>query len=90
MTGRLSVLIYNGECYNFTDLRNQLVAAGCKFRGTSDTEVIVESVARWGVHKTLEQLNGMFAIALWDKQTGELVLARDRMGIKPQVYLRLV
>ncbi|HWD90892.1 MAG TPA: asparagine synthase (glutamine-hydrolyzing) [Verrucomicrobiae bacterium] len=80
------VIIYNGECYNFTELRNQLVAAGCVFRGSSDTEVIVESCARWGVHKTLEHLNGMFAFALWDRQTGELVLARDRIGIKPLFY----
>lgn len=80
------VLVYNGECYNFSELRNQLVAAGCVFRGGSDTEVIVESCARWGVRKTLEHLNGMFAFALWDKQTGELVLARDRLGIKPLYY----
>jgi len=77
------VLIYNGECYNFGELRNELIAAGCKFRGGSDTEVIVESCARWGVRKTLEHLNGMFAFALWDKQVGTLVLARDRLGIKP-------
>jgi len=80
------VVVYNGECYNFTELRNQLTAAGCVFRGGSDTEVIVESCARWGVQRTLEHLNGMFAFALWDKQTGELVLARDRIGIKPLYY----
>jgi len=80
------VVIYNGECYNFTDLRNQLVAAGCEFRGGSDTEVIVESCARYGVKKTLEHLNGMFAFAVYDRQTGELTLARDRVGIKPLFY----
>ena len=80
------VIVYNGECYNFSELRDQLIAAGCVFRGGSDTEVIVESCARWGVRKTLEHLNGMFAFALWDKQTGELVLARDRIGIKPLFY----
>ena len=80
------VVVYNGECYNFTELRNQLSAAGCKFRGGSDTEVIVESCARYGVKKTLEHLNGMFAFAVYDKQTGELTLARDRVGIKPLFY----
>ena len=80
------VIIYNGECYNFSELRDQLIAAGCKFRGGSDTEVIVESCARYGMRKTLEHLNGMFAIAVYDKQTGELTLARDRVGIKPLFY----
>lgn len=80
------VIIYNGECYNFGVLRDQLIAKGCKFRGGSDTEVIVESCATWGVRRTLEHLNGMFAFALWDKQTGELTLARDRIGIKPLFY----
>lgn len=81
-----SVMVYNGECYNFGELRDQLIAEGCTFRGGSDTEVILEGCARWGSRQTLERLNGMFAIALWDKQTGELVLARDRLGIKPLYY----
>ncbi len=80
------VIIYNGECYNFGELRDRLIAKGRKFRGGSDTEVIVESCAEWGVRHTLEHLNGMFAIALWDKRTGELTLARDRLGIKPFFY----
>jgi asparagine synthase (glutamine-hydrolysing) len=80
------VLIYNGECYNFSELREQLIADGCVFRGGSDTEVIVESCARWGVRRTLPHLNGMFAFALWDKHTGELALVRDRLGIKPLFY----
>ena len=80
------VIIYNGECYNFSELRDQLIAAGCQFRGGSDTEVIVESCARYGITKTLEHLNGMFAFAIYDKQNGELTLARDRVGIKPLFY----
>lgn len=80
------VMVYNGECYNFSELRDQLGAEGCTFRGGSDTEVILEGCARWGSRRTLQCLNGMFAIALWDKRTGELVLARDRLGIKPLYY----
>lgn len=80
------VIVYNGECYNFHELRHELAALGCIFHGTSDTEVIVEGCARWGVVRTLERLNGMFAFALWDTLTGQLVLARDRIGIKPLYY----
>jgi asparagine synthase (glutamine-hydrolysing) len=80
------VIVYNGECYNFPEIRKDLATAGCVFRGGSDTEVILEACARWGVRPTLNRLNGMFAFGLWDKQSGELVLARDRIGIKPLYY----
>ncbi len=80
------VITYNGECYNFPELRNLLVAEGCRFRGGSDTEVLLEGCARWGVDQTLARLNGLFAFALWDRQKKELVLARDRLGIKPLYY----
>ncbi len=76
-------MVYNGEAYNAEDLRNELLAVGCKFRGHSDTEVILEGCAYWGVGGTLERLNAMFAFALWDRSTRTLVLARDRLGIKP-------
>ena len=80
------VLCYNGELYNFHELREVLKAAGDNFRGTSDTEVLLQSFARWGVPGTLPKLNGMFALALWDNQERKLWLARDRFGEKPLYY----
>src|SRR5262249_6214420 len=61
------VLAYNGECYNFKELRALLISEGCVFRSTSDTEVIVEACARWGFRNALKRFNGMFAFALWDR-----------------------
>ena len=76
-------ITYNGEIYNAPELREELAAAGRTFRGYSDTEVIVEGCAVWGVEATLKRLIGMFAFALWDRKTETLTLARDRLGIKP-------
>ena len=78
-----TVIAYNGEIYSHADMRAQLTREGATFRGHSDTEVILEAFERWGIERTLEQMIGMFAIALWDRQTRELTLIRDRMGIKP-------
>ena len=80
--GRL-VVSYNGEIYNHGDLRKDLESQGVAFRGHSDTEVIVEGLARWGIADTLARLIGMFAFAVWDRETRELTLIRDRVGIKP-------
>jgi asparagine synthase (glutamine-hydrolysing) len=80
--GRL-VLSYNGEIYNAPELRTELVAKGRVFRGHSDTEVIVEGAAEWGLAALLPRLIGMFALALWDRNDRCLTLARDRFGIKP-------
>lgn len=77
------VITYNGEVYNADELRSKLEACGRRFRGHSDTEVIVEGAAVWGVIPTIRQLIGMFALALWDRETRTLYLVRDRLGIKP-------
>lgn len=78
------VMIFNGEIYNHRDIRDQLDKES--WRGSSDTETLLAAFQAWGVLKTLKQTIGMFAIALWDKQSKELTLARDRFGEKPLFY----
>lgn len=78
-------IVYNGEIYNFQDLKNELAAQGHSepYKGHSDTEILLRCFVYWGVQKTLKTINGMFAIALWDRKARALYLARDRMGKKP-------
>jgi asparagine synthase (glutamine-hydrolysing) len=85
--GRLTV-VYNGETYNFTDIRRRLEAAGVRFRSRSDTEVVLQAFAHWGV-ESFAMLNGMFAMALWDAASQTVYLVRDRFGIKPLYYAEL-
>jgi len=80
------VVSFNGEIYNFSDLRAELEGLGHRFRGSSDTEVFVASIQRWGVRDTLARCNGMFGVAVWDNQERQLHLARDRFGEKPLYY----
>jgi len=77
------VMVYNGEVYNSDDLRPELEAQGHQFNGHSDSEVILNGFAQWGIEATVKRLIGMFAIALWDKREQCLYLIRDRLGIKP-------
>lgn len=86
-SGRL-VIVFNGEIYNHTELRLELEAAGHRFRSSSDTEVLLEAIDRWGVTASCTRLLGMFAFAVWDKTTATLWLARDRLGKKPLYLLR--
>ncbi len=79
------VIVFNGEIYNFLELREELENDGVAFKSHTDTEVILELYAREGVN-CLEKLNGMFAFALWDKNKQELFIARDRLGKKPLYY----
>lgn len=80
------VISYNGEIYNFRELRDRLLKLGVPFRGDSDTEVLVNGIENWGVEKTLQLIKGMFAFVAWDRENRQLVLARDRAGEKPLYY----
>lgn len=80
------VLSFNGEFYNFRAVRASLMAAGASFRGGSDTEVALAALEAWGIEGALRRLAGMFALAIWDRASAELILARDRVGEKPLYY----
>ena len=81
------VIVYNGEVYNFLELRRELETCGHVFQSRTDTEVVLAAWAAWGP-AALDRFNGMFAFAIWDREEGTLCLARDRYGIKPVYWTR--
>ena len=85
--GEEYTLVYNGELYNTDDLRNELKTMGHEFGTHSDTEVLLHAYAEWG-GECVDRLNGIYAFAVWEKRSGRLFLARDRMGVKPLFYAR--
>ncbi len=83
-----AVIVFNGEIYNYLELREELEAAGVSFGTRTDTEVLLQSYLHWGV-ECLPRLRGMFAFAVWDPRRRRVLLARDRLGIKPLYYARV-
>ncbi|HQN18982.1 MAG TPA: hypothetical protein PKV86_07580 [Syntrophobacteraceae bacterium] len=77
-----NTIVYNGEIYNFRELRRELQACGETFHSASDTEVVLKAYGRWGC-ESVKRFRGMFALAIWDQHRRELFLARDRLGKKP-------
>ena len=80
------VIVYNGEIYSHSELKDELIKEGVQFKSTTDTEIILESISRFSFKETLLKLNGMFAMSVYDKKEDKLFLTRDRIGIKPLYY----
>ena len=78
-------LVYNGEIYNFKEVRKNLIKEGYSFKTTSDTEVLIKGYHAWG-EKVLDRINGMFAFAIFDENNNTVFIARDRLGVKPLYY----
>ena len=86
-TDKKQIIVYNGEIYNFQEVKRELETIGHSFSTNSDTEVLLNAYRQWG-YECLDKLNGIFAFALWDNTTNKLWLARDRIGKKPLYYLK--
>jgi len=86
--GHRAIISYTGEVYNYRELREELIATGHQFTTQSDTEVVLRAYLEWG-EDFAKRLNGIYAFAIWDIQSEELLLVRDRMGVKPLYYYPL-
>lgn len=84
---RQTGVVFNGCIYNFVELREELRSLGCRFRSDCDTEVLVHGYERWGIDRLVAKLRGMFAFGIWDNRLRRLTLVRDRLGVKPLVYV---
>lgn len=84
----MSVIVYNGEVYNFNEIRHELEQSGYSFKSTCDTEVLLYACNHWGVKKAVSKMNGMLAFAYYDKKSRNLYLIRDRLGVKPLYYYK--
>ena len=84
---RSLAIVFNGEVYNYREIRPELVARGYRFDGESDTEVVINAIHCWGLEAALHRFIGMFAFAVWDTRSRSLILVRDRIGVKP-LYLQ--
>lgn len=83
------IILVNGEIYNFKTLREELEFKGACFKSGSDSEVVLHGYRHWGIYTLLEKIDGMYAICIYDKEKGEILLARDRPGVKPLYYAHL-
>ena len=81
------ILVFNGEIYNYVELRRDLQSLGHTFKSTGDTEVLLHAYQQWG-HDCLQKLNGMWAFLIYDRQRGRVFGSRDRFGVKPLFYYR--
>ena len=83
-----SVITYNGEIYNFKEVRNKLQEEGVYFETSSDTEVLIAAYENWGIEKCLNQIEGMFTFAIYDFVKNKIIIARDRFGEKPLYFYK--
>ena len=83
----IATIVFNGEIYNYLELRDELIAHGHRFTSDSDTEVLLRAYLEWGVD-CLPRLNGMWAFVIWDERDGSSFIARDRFGVKPLYFTR--